>query len=105
MIGSYLEESGSGVNGKPRHVFLIGDYSDDAKGYVQSFVHVPQADTREYRRLIDHLDITGDGVDEIVLEGWQTGGDSFLVFLGYQGGHWRELARSATSWCADAVKK
>jgi hypothetical protein len=104
LIGSFLE-SGSGVNGKPRHVFLIGDYSEDAKGYVQSFVHVPQAESREYRRLIDHLDLTGDGVDEIVLEGWQTGGDSFLVFLGYRDGHWRELARSATSWCADPAKK
>ena len=104
LIGSYLER-GSGVNGKPRHVFLIGDYNEEAKGYVQSFVHVPQAESREYRRILDHLDLTGDGVDEIVLEGWQTSGDSFLVFLGYQNGHWRELARSATSWCNDPPKK
>jgi hypothetical protein len=103
VIGSYLER-GSGVNGKPRHVFLIGDYNEEAKGYVQTFVHMPQPDSREYRRIIDHLDLTGDGVDEIVLEGWLTGGDSFLVFLGYHGGHWRELGRSATSWCADPAK-
>jgi hypothetical protein len=103
VVGSYLER-GSGLNGKPRHVFVIGDYVEDAKGYVQSFAHVPHADAREYRRLIDHLDLTGDGVDEIVLEGWHTGGDSYLVFLQYHGGHWREVARSATSWCADPAK-
>ncbi len=103
VTGSYLER-GSGLNGKPRHVFVIGDYVEDAKGYVQSFAHVPPADAREYRRLIDHLDLTGDGVDEIVLEGWHTGGDSYLIFLQYKGGHWREVARSATSWCADPGK-
>ncbi|MDB4892446.1 MAG: hypothetical protein JWL61_4301 [Gemmatimonadetes bacterium] len=104
VIGSYLER-GSGLNGKPRHVFVIGDYVDEAKAYVQTFAHVPQADAREYRRLIDHLDLTGDGVDEIVLEGWHIGGDSYLIFLQYKGGHWREVARSATSWCGDPAKR
>lgn len=100
LVGSYMER-GSGVNGKPRHVFIMGDYSDSTKSYVQSFVHVPVDSLREFRRLIDHADLTGDGVDEVVLEGWRNGGDSFLVFLQYQNGHWREVARGATSWCAD----
>ena len=103
LIGSYMER-GSGVNGKPRHVFIMGDYSDSAKGYVQSFVHVPADSLREFRRLIDHADLTGDGVDEVVLEGWRNGGDSFLVFMQYRNGHWREIARGATSWCADPGK-
>jgi hypothetical protein len=62
VTGSYLER-GSGVNGKPRHVFVIGDYVEAAHAYVQTYVHVPQDTAREYRRLIDHLDLTGDGVD------------------------------------------
>ncbi|MEO8622699.1 MAG: hypothetical protein ABI625_16630 [bacterium] len=104
LVGSYMER-GSGVNGKPRHVFIIGDYSDSTKSYVQSFVHVPGDSVREFRRLIDHADLTGDGVDEIVLEGWRNGGDSFLVFMQYKLGHWREIARGATSWCADGPRK
>ena len=100
VTGSYLER-GSGVTGKPRHVFVIGDLVDSTKGYVQTFVHVPSDSTREFRRLIDHVDLTGDGVDEIVLEGWRNGSDSFLVFLQYKDGHWREIARGATSWCDD----
>jgi hypothetical protein len=105
VMGSYLER-GSGLGGTPRHVFVIGDYDEATHGYVQSYTHVPAPhDTsREYRRLIDHLDLTGDGVDEIVLEGWHVGGDSYLIFLQYHDGHWREIARSATSWCADVKK-
>ena len=100
LIGSYMER-GSGVNGKPRHLFAIADYSDSLQAYVNSFVHVPGDSTREFRRLIDHVDLTGDGVDEIVLEGWHLGSDSFLVILRYANGHWHELARGASSWCAD----
>lgn len=100
LVGSYMEP-GSGVNGKPRHLFVIADYSDSAKAYVKSFVHVPGDSAREFRRLIDHVDLTEDGVDEIVLEGWRLGSDSFLVILRYNGGRWREIARGATSWCED----
>ena len=56
---------------------------------------------REVRRYIDHADITGDGVDELLLEGWENGGDSFLLFLRYTNGRWREMARGETSWCGD----
>ena len=101
LVGSYMER-GSGVNGKPRHLFAIADYSDSTKAYVKSFVHVPGDSAREFRRLIDHVDLTEDGVDEIVLEGWRVGSDSFLVILRYTSGRWHEIARGATSWCADA---
>ena len=100
LVGSYMER-GSGVNGKPRHLFALADYSDSAKAYVQSFVHVPGDSAREFRRMIDHVDLTGDGVDEIVLEGWKIGSDSYLVVLRYTNGRWREIARGTSSWCAD----
>ena len=100
LVGAYMER-GSGVNGKPRHLFALSDYSDSAKAYAKSFVHVPADSAREFRRLIDHVDLTGDGVDEMVLEGWKLGSDSFLVILKYSNGQWREIARGATSWCAD----
>ena len=102
VVGSYMER-GSAINGKPRHVFAIGDYVEGAQSYAQSFVHVARDTVPEFRRYLDHLDLTGDGVDEIVLEGWHTGGDSFLIILQYTNGHWREIARTAPSWCADPV--
>ena len=39
-------------------------------------------------------------VDEIMLEGWQKEGESYLVILRYQNAHWREVMRTPTSWCA-----
>ena len=101
LVGMYLEK-GSGITGKPRHVFVIGDFVDASQGYVQSFVHVPADSAREFRRFIDHVDLTGDGVDEIVLEGWKNGGDSYLIFMQFKDGHWREIARGANNWCLSA---
>jgi hypothetical protein len=64
-------------------------------------VHSADDSLPEFRRYIDHADITGDGVDELLLEGWENGGDSFLLFLRYTNGRWREMARGETSWCGD----
>ena len=98
IVGSYIER-GSGMHGNPRQVFAIGDYSDAQHAYQQTFVHVPGDSIREFRRYIDHLDLTGDGIDEIVLEGWSVSGDSNLIILSYRSGHWREIARGPASWC------
>ncbi len=100
VVGSFMDRGGD-VTGKTRHLFVMGDWSDSTKGYVRSYLHVPGDSVREFRRLIDHADLTGDGVDEMVLEGWQRGGESYLVFLRYQLGQWREVTRGTTSWCAD----
>ena len=98
LVGTYIDRA-SGT-GSPRHVFALGDYNDSTKAYVQSFVHVP-GESREFRRYIDHVDLTGDGQDEIVVEGTGLSGDSYLVFLQYRINRWREIARGATSWCVD----
>jgi len=58
----------------------------------------------EYRRFVDHLDLDGDGVDEIILEGWQNGGDTYLAVMRYHEGHWMESFRGATTWCLDPAR-
>jgi len=101
LIASYMER-GVGIQGHPRHVFVLADST--ANGYAPSFVHSADDFLPEFRRYIDHADITGDGVDELLLEGWENGGDSFLLFMRYTNGRWREMARGETSWCADPKK-
>jgi hypothetical protein len=101
LVGSYSERAGSNGGGA-RHVFVIADST--ANGYDATFVHAAKDSIPELRRLIDHVDLTGDGVDEIVLEGWRSGGDTYLVIMKYEGGRWHEAARGGTSWCADAPK-
>ena len=102
LVASFMER-GNGIGGNPRHLFVLADSGEG--GYRTSFVHSSEDSMPEFRRLIDHADITGDGVDELLLEGWKNGGDSYLLFLRYSNGKWREMARDATSWCADPQKK
>jgi hypothetical protein len=103
LIGSYTERGGGTAAGA-RHLFVIAD-SVGSASYGASFVHSVGDSTPEFRRYIDHVDLTGDGVDEIVLEGWRAGGDSFLVIMKYGAGRWHEIARGANNWCADAPKR
>ena len=103
LVGSYSERGGTAGAGS-RHIFVLAD-SATAGGFDASFVHTARDSAPEFRRLIDHADLTGDGVDELVLEGWRAGGDTFLVIMKYEGRRWREVARGGTSWCADAAKR
>ena len=57
-----------------------------------------------FRRYFDHLDIDSDGVEEIVLQGWQFGGDTFLSVLGWREGKWQEIYRTRANWCLDERK-
>ena len=101
LVASYMERGG-GIQGRPRHLFVLADSA--AGAFAPTFIHSADDSLPEFRRFIDHADITGDGVDELLLEGWENGGDSFLLFLRFTNGRWREMARGETSWCADERK-
>lgn len=98
LSASFMERGG-GLHGHPRHLLILADSIEG--GYTPTYVHSAEDSMPEFRRVIDHADITGDGVDEVLMEGWKNGGDSFLLFLRFSNGKWREMARGETSWCAD----
>jgi hypothetical protein len=102
LVASFMERGG-GIHGHPRHLFVLADLT--GSGYAPTFVHSADDSLPEYRRLIDHADVSGDGVDELLLEGWANGGQSYLLFLRFVDGKWVEMARGETSWCADPRKK
>lgn len=95
------EQSSAGE--RTSHILLVADKVAGASEYRTTFTHVLNGDasTGEFRRYVDHLDVAGDGVTEIVLEGWKYGGDTFLMFLQYKNGAWAEIYRSRSSWCLD----
>ena len=95
------EQSAAGE--RTSHILLIADKVPGASEYRTTFTHTLNGDASsgEFRRFIDHLDVAGDGVTEIVLEGWKYGGDTFLMFLQYRNGTWTEMYRSRSSWCLD----
>jgi hypothetical protein len=101
LVASYLDPEADGAGASTAHVLAIHDRRDGA--WVTTYTHLASGDVAsgEYRRYVDHLDLTGDGVDELLLEGWRFGGDTFPVVLGWRGGAWREVFRGRASWCLD----
>lgn len=87
---------------KTASIFAIAEPAEDGSWQiVYSHIVNGAADEAEYRRYLDHLDLDRDGTDEIVLEGWDASGTSFLSFLRSDGTKWTEMFRSRAEWCLD----
>ena len=97
LVIAYVEKGGGSQ--RPRHVFAMADIG--LEGYAGTYSHAPSDSLVELRRLIDHVDLTGDGIDEVVLEATPQGGESYLAIMQFVGGRWREMTRGTSSWCAD----
>jgi hypothetical protein len=89
-----------------RQVFIIADAGPF--GYGPTFWHFrrgPRAAV-QFRRYVDHLDVDGDGYDEIILEAWYPGRQgAFFIVLGQRPavGGWEERYRSDQDWCQDKL--
>lgn len=108
IVASYLDptasEAGS-ATANTVHLFVIADR--DVDGYAPTMSHVVNGPIAGalYRRFFDHLDLTGDGIDEIVAEEWRIGQESSLLVLAWANGRWREIFRGRSSWCLDEIKQ
>ena len=98
---SFIDATGrSRSDGPVRHLFILADAGPD--GYRPTYTRlVRSTDSTGYRRYVDHLDLTGDGVDELILDGWTSGQESHILVLGYRDGRWEEVFRGRQSWCMD----
>ena len=105
IIASFVEANAdrpASVATRTTHLVVIADKDSSGK-YKATFSHRingPLA-AAAFRRYFDHLDIDGDGIDEIVLQGWQFGGDTFLSVLGWREHKWQEIYRTRANWCLD----
>lgn len=105
LVASFIDpeaENRTGADARTTHLFAIAER--DATGtYRAAYTHRVNGPLAAamFRRYFDHLDLTGDGLDEIVLEGWEFGGDSYLAILSYAGGAWKEIFRARANWCLD----
>jgi hypothetical protein len=90
--------------GHTSHLFALADKMPDGS-YEATYRHAVSGDAKtvEFQRLIDHVDVNGDGVDELVVEAWKYGAPNELVVLSYKAGQWHESLRVKQSWCLDAV--
>jgi len=105
LVASFLDPESSDRNGSTAHVLALAD--DAGAGYQSTFRHTASGvvGTAEFRRYIDHLDLNGDGIDEIILEGWQFAGETFISVLGYANGAWTEVFRGPSSWCLSKPRR
>lgn len=91
--------------GHTSHLFALFDKADT--GYVATYRHVKSGDAKavEFQRIIDHADVDGDGIDEIILEAWHYAGTNDLVVLSFKADQWHEVLRAPSRWCLDPPPK
>jgi hypothetical protein len=83
------------------HIFALAD--SGANGYAVTYAHAVNGDARsvEFQRLVNHVDLNGDGADEIIVEAWKYASDNDLVVLSFKSGKWQEVLRVKQDWCLD----
>lgn len=99
LVISLMDASTRAHGARPiRQLFIVADAGPS--GYAPTYTRVVRSGERAgHRRYVDHLDLTGDGVDELVIDGWTEGEESYLLILGHQDGRWAEVFRGRQSWC------
>ncbi|MDA1082716.1 MAG: hypothetical protein O2973_13810 [Gemmatimonadetes bacterium] len=107
LLVSYIDQQAGDVApgvGNTSHILALFDKVDT--GYVSTYRHVKSGDATgvEFQRLVDHLDVDGDGIDEIILESWHYASSNELVVLAFKAGRWHEVLRSGSNWCLDPPK-
>jgi hypothetical protein len=104
LIASFIDpnadEAGPHGDGTA-FVFTIADKTGTEYAPTFSKTVNGSSSHEEFRRYVDHLDIDGDGIDELVLEGWRPGGGSYPIILKYVAGRWQEIFRGSSDWCLD----
>ena len=86
------------------HLFALGEKSGGE--YRPVYRHVVRGNAKEveFQRIVDHLDVGGAGVDDLIMEAWRYGADNDAVVLSFRGGEWRETMRTKQGWCLDAIR-
>jgi hypothetical protein len=101
-VASFVDPGNDDSDQTLGHVFVIADLKDDGT-YRPTFSHAFSGTTAnaEYRAYLNHLDLTGDGVQEILLEARLRGSGTYVTALSYRNGGWQEVYRSRSGWCLD----
>ncbi|MHB1223061.1 MAG: hypothetical protein ACYC2G_03300 [Gemmatimonadaceae bacterium] len=103
LVASFIDPTAgaTGATGHATHLFVLADQVGGR--YMPTYSRIVRSSSTrtDYRRYVDHLDLTGDGVDELILEGWSSGHESYMLVLQYVEGRWTEAFQGRPSWCLD----
>ena len=95
LIGSFLITGDAGVEDA---VFLIAEPSGQGLAPALAWFHHGSEEDSSYRRLIDVLDLDGDGTAEVVVQGLYYESHDYIIYK-RQGRTWREVYQGAGGGC------
>lgn len=102
LLASYVDPLGGDAGPGAGHTSTILALAEDSAGTPAiSFRHTASGESRSvtFLRLVNHADLDGDGVAELLLESWRYAAIPDLVLLKYREGRWRETFRVSMDWC------
>jgi len=102
LLASYIDPNAGDAGPGAGHTTMLLVLAEDSSGTQNtSYTHLSNGEARtvEFQRVANHVDLDGDGVDEIILEQWRYAAVPEIVILKYAGGKWEEAFRKSMEWC------
>lgn len=104
IVVSFTDPRGGDLGpgrGHLQHAFGLAD--DSGSGYAPSYSHAVNGDAAraEVRGFVDHLDINGDSISEVLVDAATPGTETTTRVLAWRNGTWREVFSTRSSWCLD----
>ena len=104
LLTSYIDPSAGDLGPGAGNTAMLLVLAEDSAGTLNtSYRHAISGEARtvEFRRLVNHADLNGDGISELVLEAWRYAGIPNLLVLKHNNGTWEENFRIGLDWCVD----
>ncbi len=104
LLASYIDPNAGDLGpGAGNTSVLVLLAEDSATTFNTSYQHAKSGESRtvEFRRLLNHLDLDGDGKSELVMEAWRYAEIPSLIVLKHNGTRWVENYRMSLEWCTD----
>ncbi|MGB8506927.1 MAG: hypothetical protein WCD76_00845 [Pyrinomonadaceae bacterium] len=95
LVGAYLIEGQAGVE---HALLMIFERKGETYAPVMTWHHFGSEADAEYRRLVDVLDLDGDGVSELVVQGLYYESHDYMIYK-RQAGQWRVAYKGGGGGC------
>lgn len=102
LLASYVDPNAGDLGPGAGSTAMVLALAEDSAGVMRpSYEHAVVGDARsvESQRIVNYVDLDGDGINELFLEAWKFAGLPNTAVLSYVDGRWREGFRVALNWC------
>lgn len=102
LLASFVDPNAGDLGPGAGNTAMILALAEDSSGVMRpSYQHAVSGEARgvESQRVVNYVDLDGDGISELFLEAWKFAGVPSIGVLSYAEGRWREGFRVALNWC------